>query len=144
MRLKLKMFMTILLRIKKCLILYKVVGKIKDEMGHAAIKELAIQKSKIYLILVSDSEEYKKTNAVNENIVAKTSHKIYENVLLKKNVGDIQWIEFKVKIIELELIKSINCISFVSMTKFMLFMACATKDGNKFYLQLSKKTVFDK
>ena len=57
MRLKLKMFMTILLRIKKCLILYKVVGKIKDEMGHAAIKELAIQKSNIYLILVSDSEE---------------------------------------------------------------------------------------
>ena len=76
--------------------------------------------------------------------MAKTSHKIYENVLLKKNVGDIQWIEFKVKIIELELIKSINCICFVSMTKFMLFMACVIKDGNKLYPQLSKKTVFDK
>ena len=30
--------------------------------GHAAIKELVIQKSKMYLILVSDSGEYKKTN----------------------------------------------------------------------------------
>ena len=66
MKLKLKMFMAILVRIKKYLTLViillgrnimmnQVVGKMKDDMGGVVIEGIVLLKPKIYSILVSDS-----------------------------------------------------------------------------------------
>ena len=54
----------------------------------------------MYLFLVNDFSEYEKTKSVNKNVVAKISHNEYKDILLEKNVWDIWWIEFKVKIIK--------------------------------------------
>ena len=35
--------------------------------------------SKMYLIIMSDSSEYKKTKGVNKNVVAKISHNEFKN-----------------------------------------------------------------
>ena len=53
-------------------------------MSGVAIKQLAILKPKLYLILVSDSSEYKKAKSINKNVVAKTSNNEYKYVLLNK------------------------------------------------------------
>ena len=44
-----------------------------------------------------DNIEHKKAKGVNKDVAARISHNEYKNVLLKKNVWDNQWIEFKVK-----------------------------------------------
>ena len=54
----------------------------KDEMGSSAIEEFAGLKGKMYLILVSDSNEYKKPKGVNKNVVTKISHNEHTDVLL--------------------------------------------------------------
>ena len=54
-----------------------VVGKIKDEMGVAAIKEFVRLKPKKYASFVSDSSEYKKANVLNKNVIAKISYNEY-------------------------------------------------------------------
>ena len=87
MKLKLKQFMTILVRINKYLILViilskskycsdsnaLVVGKMKDEMHGIAIEEFAEIKPKIYLIVVNNFRAYKKAKGVNKNVVVKIS-----------------------------------------------------------------------
>ena len=70
MKLKLKIFKTILVRIKKFLILViiwlshnimtkneLVIGNLKDELGGIATKEFVGLKPKVCLILISDSSE---------------------------------------------------------------------------------------
>ena len=61
-----------------------VVGEMKDEMGSVVIEEFVGLNPKMYLILPSNSSEYKKANDVNKNIVAKISHNEYKDVLLNK------------------------------------------------------------
>ena len=55
-------------------------------MGNVAIKEFVGSKSKIYLILMSDSSEYKKAKGVNKCVLAKVTHNEYKDALLKKSV----------------------------------------------------------
>ena len=76
MKLELKNFMTILVREEKYLILVTillsqnitiiknvlVLGKMKHEKYHVPIEIFAGLNKKIYSIVVSDSNEYKKTN----------------------------------------------------------------------------------
>ena len=80
MKLKLKIYIKILVRIKKCLVLAEskfysaeskfyygsnklLFGKMKNETGGAAIKEFVGLKPKMYLFLVDDSSEHKKPSA---------------------------------------------------------------------------------
>ena len=51
-------------------------------MGSSAIEEFAGLKGKMYLILVSDSNEYKKPKGVNKNVVTKINHNEHTDVLL--------------------------------------------------------------
>ena len=73
MKLKLKMYKKILVRIRKCLILTiikkskyyddsnkLVAGKMKDEAGGVAVKEFVGLKPKMYLFLADGSGEHKK------------------------------------------------------------------------------------
>ena len=46
----------------------------------------------------------------------------HEDALKNKNVKDIQWIKFKVKIMEEELIKSTKFLNLALMTKFMFLI----------------------
>ena len=61
-----------------------VVVKIKDSMSGIAIKQLVVLKPKLYLILVTDSSEFKKAKSINKNVIAKTSNNQYKHVLLNK------------------------------------------------------------
>ena len=54
----------------------------------------------------NDDSEYKKAKGVNKNILEKISNTEYEDILFIKSVWGIIWIEWKVKIIEQELMKS--------------------------------------
>ena len=60
----------------------------KDETAGVAIKEFVGLKPKMYSYLVADIRENKKTKGINKNVVVRISH------------NEIQWIGFKVKIIE--------------------------------------------
>ena len=53
----------------------------------------------MFSYLVDDNGEHEKSKDVFKNIVAAKRHNKYKDVLLKKNVWDIQRIGFKVKII---------------------------------------------
>ena len=59
-----------------------VIGKMKDETGGVAIEEFGGLKPKIYLFLVGDNSEHKKTKDVNKNVVATISHNEYKDHLL--------------------------------------------------------------
>ena len=59
-----------------------VIGKMKDETGGVAIKEFGGLKPKMYLFLVGDNSEHKKTKDVNKNVVATISHNEYKDHLL--------------------------------------------------------------
>ena len=102
MKLKLRIFKTILVRIKKFLILViiwlshnimtkneLVIGNMRDELRSIATKEFVGLKPKVCLILISDSSEYKKAKGVMKYAVAKLSHNEYKDILLNKNVPDI-------------------------------------------------------
>ena len=56
----------------------------KDELGDVAGEEVDGLKPKFYLIVVSDSSEYKKAKGANKKAVAKKSHNEYKDVLLNK------------------------------------------------------------
>ena len=47
-----------------------VVGKMTEETGSAVIEKFVWLKPKMYLFFVVNSSEYKKTKAVNKNVVA--------------------------------------------------------------------------
>ena len=51
-----------------------VVGKMKDEAAAFANEEFVGLKSKMYLFLVDDNREHKKTKGVSKNVVATISH----------------------------------------------------------------------
>ena len=84
MKLKLKNFMTILVREEKCLILIiilvsqnitiiknvLILGKMKYEKYHVPIEKFAGLNLKMYSIVVSDSNEFKKATGGNIDIVA--------------------------------------------------------------------------
>ena len=61
-----------------------VVGKMKDAKGSVAIEEFVGLEPKMFLILVSDSSEYKKAKGVNKNVVPKITHNEYKNNFLNK------------------------------------------------------------
>ena len=98
MKLKLKIYIKILVRIKKCFVLAEskfysaeskfyygsnklLFGKMKNETGGAAIKEFVGLKPKMYLFLVDDSSEHKKAKRVNKNFVATINHGEYKDIL---------------------------------------------------------------
>ena len=58
------------------------VSKMKDETADVAIEEFFGLKTKMYSILVDDSNEHKKAKGVNKNVVATISHNEYKDVLL--------------------------------------------------------------
>ena len=62
----------------------------KDEIGGVAITNFAYLKSKMHSFLVDGSSEHKKANNANKNVVSTTRHDAYKDVLLNKNVLDIQ------------------------------------------------------
>ena len=95
-----------------------VIGKMKDKTGGVVIEEFVGMKPKMYSFLV-DNNEYRKAKDVNKNLVATISHSKYKYVLLNKNVWDIQWIEFKVKIIKQELMKSTRILCLALMIKYV-------------------------
>ena len=59
-----------------------VIGKMKDETGGVATEEFGGLKPKMYLFLVGDNKEHKKTKDVNKNVVATISHNEYKDHLL--------------------------------------------------------------
>ena len=59
-----------------------VIGKMKDETGGVATEEFGGLKPKMYLFLVGDNSEHKKTKDVNKNVVATISHNEYKDHLL--------------------------------------------------------------
>ena len=61
-----------------------VAAKMKDEMDSVSIANFVGLKPKMYLILVSNSREYKKAKIVNKNVVAKISRNEYKDALLNK------------------------------------------------------------
>ena len=61
-----------------------VIGKMKDQIGGAAIEEFVGWNPKMYLFL-PDNNEHKKTNRVNRNIVTTICNKEYKDVLLNSN-----------------------------------------------------------
>ena len=62
----------------------KLVVKMKDEPGSVAIKEFVGLKPKMYLFLIDDSSQHKKTKSVYKNVVATIIHNEYKDVLLNK------------------------------------------------------------
>ena len=82
-----EVFMSILIRIRKCLILViillsqkyhddsnvLVVRKMKDELGGVVMKEFVCLRPNMYSILVRDSNQSKKAKVVNKNVFAKIS-----------------------------------------------------------------------
>ena len=61
-----------------------VVGKIKDETGGIATKEIVGLKPKMNSFLVNDGSKPKKANCVNKNAVETISHSEYKDVFLNK------------------------------------------------------------
>ena len=98
MKLKLKMFMKILVIIKKifdfsncsakskyCHDLNKfIVGKMKYETGGAAISKFFALKPKNCSFLVHDNSEHENADGVNKNFVATISHGEYKYALLNQ------------------------------------------------------------
>ena len=52
-----------------------MVGKMKDEISGAAIKEFVGLKLKMYSFLVDDSSEHKNAKGVNKNVVEKITQR---------------------------------------------------------------------
>ena len=82
-KLKLKMFIKILVRIKKCLILV-ILQLIHDETIVVAIKDFVGLKPKMYSFLVDDNSEHDNEKGVNKNVVERLIHSEYKNVLLNR------------------------------------------------------------
>ena len=93
MKLKLKIFVKILVRITKFLILIiiqlnkkydnsknLVVDKMKDEMGDEANEGFVGLKPKMYSILIDDSSEHKKAKGLSTNFVRAVSQSEHKDV----------------------------------------------------------------
>ena len=68
--------------------------------------------------MVEDNSEHKKAKGVNRNIVATKSHNEYKDILLNKKCLRYS-IEFKVKIIKEEILKSTKFHCLLLMTKYV-------------------------
>ena len=88
------------------------------KLGSFTIKEFVGLKPKMYSILVSNSSEYKREKGVNKNVAAKIGCNKCKDVLLKKKY----LIEFKVKIIECELMRSTKILCLTFKTKFIFLI----------------------
>ena len=73
------MFIKILARIKKCLILV-ILQLIHDETVVVAIKDFVGLKPKMYSFLVDDNSEHDNEKGVNKNVVERLIHSEYKNV----------------------------------------------------------------
>ena len=69
----------------------------------------------MYSFLIDDISEHKKAKGVNRNVVVTILH----GECWIRNVWDIWWIEFKVKIIEWEPMKSTIFLCLALLTKFI-------------------------
>ena len=90
----------------------------EDETRSVAIEVFVRPKPKTYSFLV-DNCKYKKAKDVNKNVVATISDHEYKDVLLNMNVEDTQLMEFKVKTIKWEHIKSRKFHCLALMTKYI-------------------------
>ena len=61
-----------------------VVYKMKDETAGVAVEEYVGLKPKMYSYLVDNNSVHKKTKSVNKNVVARTSHNEYKDILLNE------------------------------------------------------------
>ena len=59
-----------------------VVGEMKNKTACVTYKEFIGLKPKMYSFLVDGSNEHKKVNVVNKNVVATIIHNEYKNVML--------------------------------------------------------------
>ena len=133
MILKLKMFLTILVKIKKCLILIiillsqnfasnaLVVGQMKHEMGGVVIEEFVVLKPKV---LVSVFSEYKKAKVANKKFVAKISHNEYKDVLLNKVCLRHSMNRIKSKNLRIGTYEINKSSCFALMAKFIFLIMC--------------------
>ena len=64
----------------------KVIGKMKDEFKAKIISEFVGLKPKMYSLTDVDSEEVKKAKGVNKNLVKKTRHEEFADVLFNKKM----------------------------------------------------------
>ena len=95
MKLKWKMYMKILVKTKKSLILAiilsrcyhnsnkLVVSKMKYETGCVIIKKFVKLKPRMYSFLIDDSSHHKNTKDVNKNAVIRISHVEYKDVFVE-------------------------------------------------------------
>ena len=74
------------------------IGKMNDETCGGTTEEFVGLKTKMYWFLVEHSSEHKKAKGANRNDVAAMRYNEYKGIW--NNGWEIQWIEFKVKIIE--------------------------------------------
>ena len=91
----------------------------KDNTESIVIEECVGLKPKLCSFLVDENSEYKKAKSLNRNVVASISHIWYKDVFWIINVWKVQWIEFKIKIIEQKLMKSVKFHCLVLMTKYI-------------------------
>ena len=77
-----------------------VVGKMKDETHGVTIKELDALKSKMYSFLTDDSSEHEKKRVLIKMLLQLQVIMSTEMFCWIRNVWDIRWIGFEVKIIE--------------------------------------------
>ena len=133
MKLNLKMFLTILVKIKKCLILIIILlsqnfasnalvdGQMKHEMGGIVIEEFVVLKPKV---LVSVFSEYKKAKVANKNFVAEISHNEYKDVLLNKVCLRHSMNRIKIKNHRIGTYEINKSSSFTLMAKFIFLIMC--------------------
>ena len=84
----------------------------KDETGGVAIEEFVELKPKMYLFLV-DTNEHKKANGMNRNVVSTISHNKYTDVLLnnkciRNSMNRIQSGDHRLGIYEIDKV-SLSC-----------------------------------
>ena len=99
-----------------------VVDKMKDETGDVCIwtgNEFVGLKPKMYLFLVDDTTEHRKAKSMNKNVVTTMSHDENKDVFSRINIWDIQWMEYKVKIIKWEPVKSTKFLYHALIIKYL-------------------------
>ena len=95
-----------------------VIEEMKVETGGIATEEFVGLKPKMYSFLVGNSEHERK-KGVNRNVVPTISHNEHKDILLNDECVNTQSIEFKVKTIEEEHMKSKKFHCLVLITKYI-------------------------
>ena len=76
------------------------IEKVNNKNEGVATETFVGLKSEMPSYLANDNSKDKKAKGVNRNVVVEISHNEYKDLLSNKNVLDIRWIGFKVKIIK--------------------------------------------